>query len=159
MIKVAVLWILNEKNEILLAQRALNKLQDPGVWGPAVTGKLEQGESFSEALVREVEEELSLKTTHYVPRFLLEKDYKHPDGEVRKFGIYATTIPKAKTELIHIDPHEVAGIKWFTIDELIKKMHSMPDELVPSAGSVWPDTFKAIWPDTYKALQAETNPN
>ncbi|HSX06653.1 MAG TPA: NUDIX domain-containing protein [Candidatus Saccharimonadia bacterium] len=147
MIKVAVLWILNEQNETLLAQRALNKSQDPGVWGPAVTGKLELGESFDEALVREVEEELSLKPTDYTPRFLFERDYNHPDGEVRKFGTYVARIPKAKTVDIQIDPNEVAGIQWFGVDELLEKMASVPNELVPSANSVWPETFKAIWPN------------
>ena|GEM_PF-930928 len=146
MIKVAVLWMLNEHDEVLLAQRALDKAQDPGVWGPAVTGKLESGESFDEALVRETEEELGLKTTDYTPRFLLEADYNHPDGEVRQFGVYAAILPKAKTALIRIDPKEVAGIRWFAIDELKQKMASTPNELVPSAGSVWPETFKAIWP-------------
>jgi len=154
MIKVAVLWIVNEQSEILLAQRAHHKAQDPGVWGPAVTGKLERGEDFDGALVREVEEELSLKTANYTPHFLLEKDYSHPDGEARKFGIYYAELLKIKTDLIHIDENEVAGIKWFTVDELVKKMDSAPNELVSSAHSVWPDTFKAIWPETFEALKA-----
>ncbi len=155
MIKVAVLWIVNEQGEILLAQRAHHKAQDPGVWGPAVTGKLDPGENFDEALVREVEEELSLKTTDYTPHFLLEKDYSHPDGETRRFGIYYAELPKIKTNLIHIDQNEVVGIQWFTVDELVKKMGSTPNELVPSANSVWPDTFKAIWPETFEALKAQ----
>lgn len=144
MIQVAVLWIINEQGEILLAQRAHHKAQDPGVWGPAVTGKLEPGENFDEALVREVEEELSLKTTNYTPHFLLEKDYSHPDGETRKFGIYYAELPRIKTDLIHIDEDEVAGIQWFTIDELMNKMDFAPNELVPSAHSVWPETFEAL---------------
>jgi len=147
MIKVAVLWLISEDDEVLLAQRALNKKHDPGVWGPAVTGKLESGETFDEALVREVEEELGLTTKDYAPRFLFETDYNHPDGEVRKFGVYVATLPKAKTGLIHIDLLEVAGIRWFVADELVEKMRSAPNELVPSAGSVWPETFQAIWPD------------
>ncbi len=145
MIKVAVLWIGDGHGKVLLAQRAHHKSQDPSVWGPAVTGKLEPGESFDDALVREVEEELSLKPIDYTPRFLLEKDYRHPDGEVRKFGIYYTELPEAKTSLIHIDPNEVAGVTWLAIDELAEKMKSTPHELVPSANSVWPETFKAIW--------------
>jgi isopentenyldiphosphate isomerase len=144
MIKVAVLWIINEQNEILLAQRAHHKTQDPGVWGPAVTGKLEPNEIFNDALIRETEEELSLKATDYNPHFLLEKDYNHPDGEVRRFGIYYTELQKTKTELIHIDQNEVAGIKWFALDDVVIKMESTPNELVPSANSIWPETFAAI---------------
>ncbi len=154
MIKVAVLWIINEHDEVLLAQRALHKAQDPGVWGPAVTGKLEPGETFDEALAREVEEELCLKTADYTPRFLLEIDYSHPDGEVRRFGIYATTIPKAKAKIIRIDMNEVARIRWFTMPDLVEKMAQHAKELVPSANSVWPDTFKAMWPKTHEILRS-----
>ncbi len=82
---------------------AHHKAQDPGVQGPAVTGTLEAAESFDEALARETEEEIALKTTDYVPRFLLEKDFNHPDGQLRKFGIYYTVFPKDKTNLIQID--------------------------------------------------------
>lgn len=144
MIKVAVLWIVNEEGEVLLAQRAHHKAQDPGVWGPAVTGKLESGESFHDALVRETEEEIALKTTDYTPHFLLEKDFGHPDGEQRKFGIYYTTLPKAKTNLINVDANEVAGFAWFSLSNVKEKMKASPEELVPSANAIWPDTFEAL---------------
>ncbi len=144
MIKVAVLWIVNEDGEILLAQRAHHKAQDPGVWGPAVTGKLEAGENFDEALVRETEEEIALKTTDYIPHFLLEKDFNHPDGELRKFGIYYAKFPKDKTNLIQIDANEVADTTWLSLEAVKEKMRSSPQELVPSAGAVWPDTFLAL---------------
>jgi isopentenyldiphosphate isomerase len=153
MIKVAVLWLINENNELLLAQRAHRKAQDPGAWGPAAAGKLEQSETFDDALMREVEEELALKTTDYTPHFLLEKEYAHPDGETRKFGIYYAEFPKARTELIHVDTSEVAGIKWYGVGELIEKMESPPNELAPSAHSIWLDTFQAIWPGTFEGLK------
>lgn len=144
MIKVAVLWIINDEGEILLAQRAHHKAQDPGVWSPAVTGKLEAGESFDDALVRETEEEIALKTTDYAPHFLLEKDFDHPDGELRKFGIYYTIFPKTKTNLIQVDANEVAGFAWFPIKTIKEKMKASPQELVPSANAVWPATFEAL---------------
>ena len=144
MINVAVLWIINEEGEVLLAQRAHHKAQDPGVWGPAVTGKLEAGESFDDALVRETQEEIALKTTDYTPHSLLQKEFNHPDGELRTFGIYYTIFPKDKTNLIHVDTNEVAGITWFSVEAVKQKMQASPQELVPSANAVWPDTFLAL---------------
>jgi len=149
MIKVAVLWLINENDEVLLAQRTRNKAQDPGAWGPSAAGKLEPGETFDDALAREVEEELALRITDYTPRFLFEKDYVHPDGEMRRFGIYCAEFPKARTELIHIEISEVASIRWFGVSELITKMKSPPNDLVPSVHSIWFDTFPAIWPGTF----------
>jgi isopentenyldiphosphate isomerase len=54
MIKVAMLWLANEQGELLLARRAGHKKQDPGLWGPSVTGKVEPGENFERALVRKL---------------------------------------------------------------------------------------------------------
>jgi len=144
MIKAAILWIVNEEGEILLAQRAHHKAQDPGVWGTAVAGKLEPGEDFQEAVVRETKEELALKTTDYAPRFLFEKDFVHPDGEPRKFGIYYAVLPKSKSTLIHVDANEVAGFAWFTLQAVEEKMRSSPEELVPSANALWPSIFQAL---------------
>ena len=144
MIKAAVLWIVNEEGEILLAQRAHHKAQDPGVWGTAAAGKLEAGESFDDAVVRETEEEIRLTTTDYTPHFLFEKDFDHPDGEPRKFGIYYAVLPKEKSSLICIDVNEVAGFGWFNVETIETKMRESPRELVPSANALWPDIFQAL---------------
>lgn len=144
MIKVAVLWIINDEGEILLAQRAHHKAQDPGVWGPAVTGKLEADESFDDALARETEEEIALKIADYTPHFLLEKDFKHPDSELRKFGVYYTVFPKYKNYLIQVDANEVADTAWFSLRIIKEKMNASPHQLVPSANAVWPATFEAL---------------
>ena len=70
MINVATLWIINDEDEVLLAQRSHTKSTDPSMWGPTVTGKLDPGETFDEALAREVEEELGLPYDRYKPVFL-----------------------------------------------------------------------------------------
>jgi isopentenyldiphosphate isomerase len=129
MIKAAVLWIVNEEGEILLAQRAHHKAQDPGVWGTAAAGKLEAGESFDDAVVRETE---------------FEKDFAHPDGEPRKFGIYYAVLPKSKSALIHVDANEVAGFAWYTLEAIEDKMQFSAGELVPSANALWPSIFQAL---------------
>lgn len=152
MIQVAVLWVISQDGKsLLLAQRANHKAQDPGVWGPAVTGKLEQGETFDAALAREVEEEFSLKPGAYTPHPVHEQDFGHPDGELRKFGIYYTVLTEKEAEAIQIDANEVAGIRWFPIDAVLSTMKVRPHELVPSANAVWPATFKAL--QTAGALQ------
>jgi 16S rRNA (adenine1518-N6/adenine1519-N6)-dimethyltransferase len=144
MIKAAILWIVNEEHEILLAQRVHHKVQDPGVWGTAAAGKLEPGESFDDAVVRETKEELGLTTADYTPNFLFEKDFAHPDGQSRKLGIYYAVLPKVKSALILIDANEVAGFAWYTLEAIEEKMQSSPEELVPSANALWPSVFQAL---------------
>jgi isopentenyldiphosphate isomerase len=144
MIHVATLWIINERGELLMAQRAHNKSTDPSTWGPSVTGKLEPGESFDEALVREVHEELSLPPHEYTPQFAVQKEFVHPDGETRTFGVYYAFLTKDKTALITIDTKEVAAIQWHSLEDIETMMRNTPELLVPSANAVWPDEFEAF---------------
>jgi 8-oxo-dGTP pyrophosphatase MutT (NUDIX family) len=54
--------ILNENDEVLLTQRRPDNPSNPGEW-ELVWGRLNQGESFIEALHREVMEEVGVKVT------------------------------------------------------------------------------------------------
>jgi len=58
--RVSALWIKNSQDDILLAQRGLNKKNDPGQWGPAVAGTNDRGESYEENIIKEAEEEIGL---------------------------------------------------------------------------------------------------
>lgn len=118
MIKVAMLWLVNEKDELLLARRADHKKQDPGLWGPSLTGKLETDETYKDALIREADEELGLKPETYEPRFLFQTDFAHPDGEVRQFEVFVAEVPESILEKLVVDTNEVAEVKWQSIPEI-----------------------------------------
>jgi isopentenyl-diphosphate delta-isomerase len=145
MIDVATLWLVNEYGEVLLAQRSYKKTNEPGMWGPSVTGRLDRGESFDQALEREVQEELGLTPADYTPHFLAEQIFNHPDGEQRKFRAYYATLPKAKTNQIRVQESEVEGVAWFSLADIEARMQVHTDELVPSANDLWPATFQALF--------------
>jgi 8-oxo-dGTP pyrophosphatase MutT (NUDIX family) len=146
MIKVAILWLVNDKHELLLARRSDDRDYDPGLWAVSVAGRVEGDETFEETVVRETEEELGLKPGTYDPKFLFETEFDHPDGETRKFGIYITNVPSNITEQIQIDTNEVAEIKWSSIDEIKQLLsNSKPGEtFVASAFVLWNRVFDAI---------------
>jgi isopentenyl-diphosphate delta-isomerase len=144
-IKVSMLWLENEKGELLLARRADHKKQDPGLWGPSVTGKVEPGESFDEALVREADEELALKADEYAYRFLFETDFAHPDGETRQFKVYIANVPGSTIEQLTIDTNEVAEVQWMSVEHIKELLQSKPGELVvASAFVLWNQIFDSL---------------
>ena len=144
MINVAVLWLVNEDGEILLAQRSYKKENEPGLWGPSMTGRLDPDERFDQALMREAEEELGLGQADIAPHFLIEHVYDHPDGEQRTFGAYYASFSKANTGSLKLQESEVEGVDWYSLVEVEDWMRARPKELVPSADAVWPATFAAL---------------
>ena len=150
-----MLWLVNEEGALLLARRADHKAQDPGLWGPSVTGKLEQGETFEQALAREAEEELGLKPNDYTPQYLFETDFEHPDGELRQFKIFYARVPKALTEHLKIDTTEVAEVEWRRIQKIRQLLDGKPGEtVVASAFVLWKRIFEAL--ERQDAIRAST---
>ena len=52
------IWITNSNDEVLIAQRKFTKDKDPGKWGPAVAGTIEEGETYESNAYKEMKEEI-----------------------------------------------------------------------------------------------------
>lgn len=107
-IKVAVGIIFNEQGKVLVGQRTVRdqyfqKWEFPG-------GKLESNESVSEALQRELSEELAIEVKESQPLMTLEHDY--PD---RKVQLLVRTVTSYTGT-----PHgaENQQLKWVATDDL-----------------------------------------
>lgn len=125
--RVSSLWIFNLSDEVLLAQRAFNKNNDPGKWGPAVAGTVEEGETYEQNIVKETEEELGIKN------ITVKKDEKKfRDGKHRFFvQRFITTIDLNLAD-VQLQEEEVAAVKWFTKDELKNLVKNKPEMFIPS---------------------------
>ena len=125
--RVSALWITNSKKEILLARRAFTKKQDPGKWGPAVAGTLEEGETYEENIIKESEEELGIKGINP------EKGHKTRfPGRYNYFcQWFLLKIDKEVSEF-EIQKEEVEEVKWFSEKELSQRIESNPEEFLIS---------------------------
>lgn len=134
--RVSGLWITNSRGDILLAQRKFTKRNDPGKWGPAVAGTIEEGESYEANIIKEAYEELGLK------------DIKPKSGQVRRnYGIhnyfsqrFYLTCDRG-IEDFKIAEDEVEQIRWFERHELQKLIKEKPEMFIKSLQS-WADEFK-----------------
>lgn len=123
--RVSSLWITNSKGEILLARRAWSKNHDPGKWGPAVAGTVEDGETYGENITKEAEEELGLKNIKPIsgPKLRKVTNYNY---FVQQFNI---VLDKDITEF-KIRKDEISEIKWFTPEELRKELKKSPENFL-----------------------------
>ncbi|RJQ15696.1 NUDIX domain-containing protein [Candidatus Woesearchaeota archaeon] len=124
--RVSALWITNSKGDILLAKRHRNKKHDPGKWGPAVAGTVDEGETYEQNIIKEAEEELGLKN---IKPTLGPKTA--PYGQYKYFTQWFTLkIDKPASELI-FQEDEVEEIKWFTKKELLESLQKHPEKFLP----------------------------
>lgn len=134
--RVAALWLTNAKGEILMAQRALTKKHDPGVWGPAVAGTVEADETYESNIVKEIREEigLSVQTAELAvgPHIRIHK----PQGGY--FAQYFLLSREVQAEEFAIKLDEVAQVRWFTKVELRALFAEHPEQFTPAAGQWLP---------------------
>ena len=126
--RVSALLITNSKGQFLLARRAFSKKQNPGKWGPAVSGTIEEGETYDYNIIKEAEEELGLnniKPIKWIKNNTLKYNYKHYTQW------YKLNLDKP---LSYFKPNEreVAEIKWFDKEELLKAIEENSDEVIDS---------------------------
>jgi len=121
--RVAALWITNARGDILLAQRKFTKKHDPGKWGPAVAGTVDEGETYDSNIVKEAEEEIGLLniTPDKGPKYYVTGEYNY------FCQCYTLTID-TPADMLSIKEDEVEQIKWLTRDQLEKALANHPDE-------------------------------
>lgn len=124
--RITSLWVINEKGEVLLAQRAFTKRKDPGLWGPAVAGSVEEGETYESNIVKEAEEEIGLIGVEIKHWKKLRRKTTH-DYFVQIF----TAFVKSDYPFMKQDK-EVEAIKWFSKEELLQKIDKNPEIFLSS---------------------------
>ncbi|MES2224087.1 MAG: NUDIX hydrolase [Patescibacteria group bacterium] len=129
--RVSGLVILNSKNEMLIAQRVMSKKTDPGKWGPAVAGTVEEGETYESNIIKEAEEEIGL--------IISESDIKFVSHEYRETShkYFSTTflvVVDKSIEAFKKQDNEVAEIRWVNIEELRTWYKDSPSDFIPTFG-------------------------
>lgn len=133
--RVSALWIINSQGKILLARRAFTKKQNPGKWGPAVAGTVDEGETYESNIIKETEEELGLKNIS--PEKAIKEFEKGMYKHFTQWFILKLE-PDFDLKDLKIDEEEVAEIKWFSKQEIKDLMDS--DEVL-NGMKKWIDLF------------------
>ena len=99
--------IIRKGDRIFATQRGYGEWKD---WWEFPGGKMEEGESPEEALVREIREELSTEIS--VEELLCTVEYDYPKFHLTMHCYWCSLV----TEALHLNEHEAA--RWLTSDEL-----------------------------------------
>jgi isopentenyldiphosphate isomerase len=128
-VRVTALWLTNSQGDILLAKRSDTKPLYPGLWGPAVGGTVSQGETYDDNIARETAEEIGLTSLELRKGPKMYFDFKR---RPRYTQWYFATIDRPAAAF-SVQAEEVAEVKWFEPDWLLKDIAKHPELYLPSS--------------------------
>jgi len=109
--RVVHLLVFNNKGELLLQKRSMNKDIAPGKWDTSVGGHVNSGEDIQKALKREAEEELGIGRCH--AEFLYTYLFKnHRESEL------VSTFRTVHEGEFRFDRREIESIRFWSINEI-----------------------------------------
>ena len=125
--RITALWLTNSQGQVLLAQRKLTKDKDPGKWGPAAAGTMDEGETYDENIRKETEEEIGVTDIEFVkgPKVYFESP------RMCWAQWYEATLNLSADEFV-IQEDEVEKVEWMDPEWLKNDFEQNPDKYVPS---------------------------
>jgi isopentenyl-diphosphate delta-isomerase len=117
-------FVVNDKNELMLQQRALEKYHSPGLWTNTCCSHQRDGEGNIEAGLRRLDEEMGFTTPlEYLFNFI----YKAPfDNGLTEHELDHVMLGRYEGNPV-INPEEVASWKWMNIEEINSDLKNNPD--------------------------------
>ena len=126
--RTAHIWIMNDKKELLLQKRSATKKSHPN-WDISGAGHIMAGESVIDGAIRELKEELGIKTNENELKFIaIVKSTKNPKNMEFQY-VYLLKCNKQVEEYIFED-NEVSEVKYVHFKELEKMVEERVDGLL-----------------------------
>ena len=113
--RVVHVLVFNSKGSLLLQKRSMDKDVAPGKWDTSVGGHINAGETITEALSREMKEELGI--TACASEFLYT--YIHSNPYETELVYTYTCIYDGK---VHFSQDEIDDVRFWDIDEIRKNI-------------------------------------
>jgi isopentenyl-diphosphate delta-isomerase len=140
-------FVLNDKNEIMLQQRAHQKYHSPLLWTNTCCSHQRNGETNIQAGTRRLSEEMGFVTDlkelfHFIYKAPFDNGLTEHELDHVMIGYY--------NEEPKINPEEVESWKWMSIEDVAKDM-----QLQPEIYTVW---FKIIFDEFYHYLEEHKSP-
>jgi len=119
------IFVYNDKNELMLQQRALNKYHSPGLWTNTCCSHQRDGETSLEAGKRRLQEEMGFttplkETNSFIYKAPFDNGLTEHELDHILVGNY-NGIPK-------INQTEVASWKWMTLEQVQNDIQINPDD-------------------------------
>ena len=121
---VTVVWMFNNRREILCSKRSNYVEGNPGKWQTYFGGHVKAGDNFLETAMAELKEEIGLKL---LPENFVLVDSGKREDVMHVYKMYAILFKNDLSKLNFIDG-EVAEVKWLSFKDYKKEKNKKPDD-------------------------------
>jgi len=135
-------FVFNDKNELMIQQRALSKYHSPGLWTNTCCSHQRVGESNIEAGKRRLHEEMGFSTDL---KDTISFIYKAPFDNGLTEHEYDHILVGNFEGTPDLNPDEVAAWKWVSLEDLEMDMEKNPH--------IYTEWFKIIFDKYYSHIQ------
>lgn len=135
-------FVFNDRNELMLQQRALSKYHSPGLWTNTVCSHQRQGESNIEAGRRRLNEEMGFTTDL---EDTISFIYKAPFDNGLTEHEYDHILVGRYNDSPDLNPEEAAAWKWMKLEDVKEDMQKNPD--------IYTEWFKIIFEKYYQTIE------
>jgi len=122
----SAVWLIDEKGEILVAKRSVNKRHYPNIWGTSAAGGLEGEESYEENAIRETKEELGINIDKVISG-PTRREYGNHEFWAQYFFFHVSSNTK-----FTLQESEVDEVRWVSLKELQDWYSGYPEEFTPT---------------------------
>ena len=135
--KAVVVFIISADNKkVLLQQRSANKKLWPNLWDITAGGHVLTGEFGYQTVIRETKEEIGININENELKFIGGTISENISGEIinRHFNEFYIVHKDVDIKDMVLQENEVQDIKWFSKDDIIKKINNNYESLTDKVG-------------------------
>jgi len=126
------LLVVNRAGKVFLHQRSMKKDLFPGYWDSSAAGHVGAGEDYDSTAVRELEEELGVRSEK-PPEPLFKIEAREETGQ--EF-VWVYRVEAEGPFVLEVD--EIERGDWFTPEEIDRWLAERPQEIAPALKYLWP---------------------
>ncbi len=135
-------FIFNDKNELMIQQRALSKYHSPGLWTNTCCSHQREGETNIEAGKRRLQEEMGFTaeledTISFIYKAPFDNGLTEHEFDHILVGNY--------NEEPNLNPEEAEAWKWMALDDVARDMVNNP--------TFYTEWFKIIFEKYYQSIE------
>lgn len=116
-------FLFNEQGEMLVQQRGADRANSPSLWDCSVSEHVKAGESYREAAIRGLREEMGVEGVDISLRGKIKMEYGFNDNEISE--IYEG---KLNGQSVQFDPVEITEVRFMSMDAIKAGISQAPEE-------------------------------